>query len=124
MTYEEYCIKKIQEDVGETDSKRVTGAIIGMVQHAYMELIADQDDRYLGYILLAKKAHNTYEAQIPKSREEAISLLPFDELVKIARDQMLDTENPRLSPEARAVLRSKLNLEKETPPKKQEVTGK
>jgi hypothetical protein len=123
MTYEEYCVKKIQEDVGETDSKRVTGAIIGMVQHAYMELIADQDDRYLGYMLLAKKTYNTYEAQIPKSREEPIGLPPFEDLVKIAQDQMLDTENPRLSPEARAVLRSKLNMEKETPPKK-EVTGK
>jgi hypothetical protein len=124
MTYEEYCIKKIQEDVGETDSKRVTGAIIGMIQHGYMELIADQDDRYLGYMLLAEKTYNTYEAQIPKSREEAIGLPPFKELVRIAQDQYLDTENPRLSPEARAVLRSKLNLKKETPPpKKEDVTS-
>ena len=40
----------------------------------------------------------------------------FEELVKIARDQMLDVENPRLTPEARAILRSKLNLPKESAP--------
>jgi hypothetical protein len=123
MTYEEYCIRKIQEDVGETDSKRVTGAIIGMIQHGCMELLADQDDRYLGYMLLAQKTYSTYEAQIPKSREEAIGLPPFKELKRIAEDQMLDTENPRLTPEARAVLRAKLGREKEVPkPKKEEVT--
>jgi hypothetical protein len=122
MTYEQYCIRKVQEDVGETDIKRVTGAIIGMVQHAYMELLAEQDERYLGYLLLAKKTYNTYESQIPKSREEAIGLPPFDDLVKIARNQMLDTENPRLTPEARAILRSKLGMEKEKP-RTGELTG-
>ncbi len=113
LTYEKYAIQKVQEDVRETDPKRITSAIIGMVQHAYTELILGQDERYTGYMLLAKKTRDTYESQIPKSREGPIGLPPFEDLVRIARDQMLDVENPRLPLEARAVLRSKLGMVKE-----------
>jgi hypothetical protein len=113
VSFEEYAIKKVQEDVRETDPKRVTSAIIGMIQHAYNELILGQDQRYAGYMLLARKVRDTYQSQIPESRKEPLDLPPFAELVRVARDQMLDVENPRLPYEARAVLRSKLGMEKE-----------
>jgi len=113
MNYEGYSVRKVQEDVRETDPKRIISAIIGMIQHAYTELILGQDERYAGYMMLAKKTRDTYESQIPKSREEPIGLPPFEDLVRVARDQMLAVENPRLPYEARAVLRSKLGMEKE-----------
>ena len=115
MTFEDYAVKKVQEDVRETDSKRIISAIIGMVRHAYSELLLGQDERYTGYMLLAKKTYNTYESQIPKSREDPIGLPPFEDLVKIAQDQMLNPQTSPLPYEARAVLRSKLGMKKEEP---------
>jgi hypothetical protein len=116
VTYEEYAVRKVQEDVRETDPKRVTSAIIGMIRTAYVQLILDQDERYAGYMLMARKVRNLYESQIPKERKEAIGLMSFEDMLRVARDQMLDVENPQLPFEARAVLRSKLGMEKETAP--------
>ena len=113
MTYDEYAIKRVQEDVGEPDLKRVTQAVLGMIQRAYTELILGDDERYAGYMLMARKTRSTYESQIPKQREEQLKMPEFPEMVRIARDQMLNTENPRLPADARAVLRSKLGMEKE-----------
>jgi hypothetical protein len=114
LTYDQYAVAKVQEDVRETSPDRVRSAIQGMIQHAYTELLLDQDERYLGFLLLAKQTWNTYQKQIPQDRLGAIGQATFDEIKRVALEEMLDTEHPRLPPEARAVLRSKLGLPKET----------
>jgi hypothetical protein len=113
MTYEDYAVAKVQEDVRETDPKRIQSAVQGMVQHAYSQLILGEDDRYVGYLLLARKTRDSFQKQI-QGREEPLTLPPFEEIVKVAREQLLDSEHPVLPPQARAILRSKLGLPGET----------
>src|SRR5205823_918843 len=71
----------------------------------------------VGYQLLAKKTWESFNQAIPGSRADPLQLAgKFEDLVRIVRDDLLRVEQPRLSPEARAVLRSKLGLGSEKKP--------
>jgi hypothetical protein len=84
---------------------------MGMIANSYMALIQDDDDRSVGFMLLAKKTWQSFNAAIPESRAEPLKLADkFEDLVRVVRDDLLRVDEPRLAPEARAVLRSKLRL--------------
>jgi hypothetical protein len=111
MTYDQYAIEKVKEDAGELSPDRVRSLIMGMIANSYMALIQDDDDRSVGFMLLAKKTWQSFNAAIPESRAEPLKLADkFEDLVRVVRDDLLRVDEPRLAPEARAVLRSKLRL--------------
>jgi len=113
VTLEEYCVAKIQEDVGETSRDRIKSAIDGLLIRAYRRLVFDEDDRAVNLQLLARRTYESYMSQI-KGGEMRIGLPPYNEIVQAVRDRLLDPGRG-LPPLYRAILRTKLGLPAEAP---------
>jgi len=80
VTLDEYAIGRIVEDVKETDKARITAIVEGMFKNFYLSLIMDEEDeRALGFKLMAGKIYEAYMKQIPQERIKAIGLDPIDE---------------------------------------------
>src|ERR1022692_427826 len=115
VTLDEYAVSCIQTDISETSRDRVKAAIEGLLRNAYVSLALDQDDRYAGFYLLARKVWATYEEKIPQDRKAAIGLPPMNMIAREVLDKMLNVADG-IPPEARAVLRTKLRMKSETAP--------
>ena len=115
VTLDQYVLANIQVDITETSRDRVKTAIEGLQRRAYTEAALDHNDRYEGYSLLAQKIWATYEEKIPQDRRAAIGLPPMTVIKREILARLLDVENG-IPPEARAVLRTKLNLGAEPTP--------
>jgi hypothetical protein len=113
LTLDQYCVGRVQEDVGETMSQeRVTAALQGLLMHAYLDLAIGQDDRCAGYKLLAQKVYALYQKKIAGS-EERKPLPAWAALNRSVLNQLLDPQQG-LPYAARAVLRTQLGLGPET----------
>ena len=113
LTFEEYAVGRLQEDIGETDSKRITAALEGLLMNSFNSLALDEDDRATGFKLLARKIYDRYEAKTKISKER-VGLAPFGDLEKEALNRILNADEG-LPPEARAIVRTKLGLPAEAP---------
>lgn len=118
ITLDEFAVARVQEDIGETDKNRVQAHIEGLLTGSYYSLVLGEDGRYEGYQALAQRIWQTYTSKVVKDREQAIGLRPFTEIRAEVLNRLLDPEQG-FPPEARAVLRTELNLpaESATPPK-------
>jgi hypothetical protein len=115
LTLDQYAVARVQEDINETSPDRVKAAIEGLIVNAYRSLVLDEDERYAGFKLLARQIWNVYMEKIPKERIQAIGLRPLDEINNEMLNRLLDPEHG-VTPEERAVLRTKLGMEKEKVP--------
>jgi len=113
VTLDEYAVARIQEDVNETPRDRVKAILEGLLFNSYRSMTLDEDERAAGFQLLARQVWNAYMTKIPKERKEPIGLPPLLEIDQEVRKRLLDPETG-VSPEERAVLRTKLRL----PPEK------
>ncbi len=114
VPFDEYAVSRLQVDIDETDSKRVTGALEGLLMNSFNNLALDEDDRAAGFKLMARQIYDRYEAKTMVSKER-VGLAPFGDLEKEALRRILDPE-AGLPPEARAIIRTKLGLPAEPPP--------
>ena len=114
LTLDQYCVARVAEDVSETSRDRVKAAIEGLLVDSYDSLAIDEDERAAGFKLLARQVWNAYMDKIPKERIEAIGLPPLADTDREILNRMLDPEHG-VSPQERAILRTKLGLEKEKP---------
>ena len=114
LTLDEYAVGRVQGDVGETAPYRLKSVIEGLLVNSFRSLILGEDDRAAGFQLLAQKIRTTYQSKI-RGRDEAIGLPPIEQSRREVLSQLLDPEHG-LSPEMRAVLRTKLALPAETAP--------
>jgi len=115
LTLDEYAVARVQEDVTETSPDRVKSAIEGLIVNAYRSLTLDEDERYAGFMLLSRQIWNIYMEKIPQERIKAIGLPPLAEIDREMLIRLLDPERG-VSPEERAVLRTKLPSNKLPPP--------
>ena len=115
VTLDQFAVACVQEDINDMSQDRVRTVIEGLLVTSYTSLIVDEDDRAAGLKNLARKAWQTYQTKIPTERQSAIGLPPFAEIDRDVRTRMLNPENG-LPPEARARLRTKLQLPAETAP--------
>lgn len=116
LTLPEYCFARVQEDVGETDQRRVGAIIKGLINSAFVSLVFDNDEQARGLMRLARVTNERYLQAIAGDRTAGrIPLASFEENRQEVLDQLLDPEHG-LIPAARARLRLKLNLPPETAP--------
>jgi hypothetical protein len=113
LTVDDYAVRRIVEDVSETSRDRVKAAIEGMLVNSYSSVAIDEDERALGYKLLARKIWTAYMSKIPKERIEAIGLPPLEQISQEMLTRMLDPEHG-VPLEVRAILRSKLGMPAES----------
>ena len=115
MTFEQYAIARVQEDVGDTSQERTTAAVEGLLARAYYELAIGQEDRYAGFKLLAGKVYERYQAEMSrmKSNLQRVGLPPFADLNRTVLNRLLDPQQG-LPYAMRAVLRTQLGMPPET----------
>jgi hypothetical protein len=111
-TLDEYAVGRVQSELGDTSQERITGVIEGLLVRSYYALAIGQDDRSAGYRLLARKVYDSYMKKISKmaSNVARVGLPPFDVMNRTVLNKLLDTQKPVLPFDARAVLRTQLNM--------------
>ena len=116
LTLDEYAVARVQSELGDTSQERITGVIEGLIVNSYLQLAIGQDDRSVGFKLLARKVYDSYMKKIGgmKANLERVGLPPFSELNRTVLDQLLNTQQPMLPFAARAVLRTQLGLPAES----------
>lgn len=117
LTLEEYALRRIGEDVGETDMDRTTSNIYGVLEQSYLELIDGEEDRFLGMQALAKNIWGRYMSKITRGPSATrVGLPPLEELkTDVLRRLLYDPEHA-LIPEAAAILKSTLGNAVPPPP--------
>jgi hypothetical protein len=110
---DDYVLARVGEDVNETSHERATAAIEGMLLNSYLALSIDEDDRFEGYQRLARLVWSTYMKKLDPTGKVRVGLNPMEDLNRDVRNRLLDPEHG-LPFEARAVLRTKLNMPAET----------
>ncbi|MFO1487012.1 MAG: hypothetical protein U1F65_00905 [Verrucomicrobiota bacterium] len=114
VTLDQYVLSCVQVDISETSRDRVKASLEGILYRSYTELALDHTDRYEGYALLAQKIWSAYDTQIPQDRKAAIGLPALSTIRREILAKMLDPE-AGIPAEARAIIRTRLNLKTETP---------
>lgn len=115
LSLDEYAVKVIQIDIGETSKERVMAALSGLLRHAYVALAMDDDDRSTNLKNLAQKVYDHYNHKtISAKSNDRIELPPFDIIQKMVVQDLLNPERQVLPYEGRAILRTRLGLPPET----------
>jgi hypothetical protein len=116
LTLDEYAVARVQSELGDTSQERITGVIEGLLVNSYLQLAIGQDDRSVGFKLLARKVYDSYMKKIGgmQTNLERVGLPPFGELNRTVLNQLLDTQQPVLPFAARAVLRTQIGLPAES----------
>lgn len=107
MTLEDYALRRVGEDVGETDMNKTISNIRGALVRSFLNLALGEEDQAQGYLLLARNIWNRYMGKIVGGpSEKRVGLPPLEEL----RREVLDHLLPTLAPDLADVLRTRLNL--------------
>jgi hypothetical protein len=112
LTLDEYAVRRVQEEVGDTSQERTTAVVEGLLVHSYLDLAIGQDDRTAGFQLLANKVYAHYQLKMGDVQTR-VKLPPFNDLKRTVLNQLLDTQHG-LPFDARAVLRTQLGMGAET----------
>jgi hypothetical protein len=115
LTLDDYAVACVQEEIGNTSQERTTAAVQGLLRRAYYELAIGQDDRHVGFKLLAGKVYEHYQAKISgmKGNLQRIGLPPFADLDRAVLNQLLDPQEG-VPYAMRAVIRTQLGMPGET----------
>jgi hypothetical protein len=108
MPLDEFAIAQVMGEVTETDVNKTTGLILGYLRYAYDALAQDDDDLSANYERMAQAIWNRYEAEV-KGAEQRVGLKPMNELKRVVREEMLDSESG-FPEELKARLRTKLGI--------------
>ena len=115
LTFDQYAIARVQEDIGDTSQERTTAAVEGLLMRAYYYLAIGQDDRYTGFKLMAGRIYEDYRVKTAgfQGANTRIVLPAFADLSRTVLNRLLDPQQG-MSFAARAVLRTQLGLPLET----------
>jgi hypothetical protein len=115
LTLDDYAVGRIQDELSDTSSERMTAVIENLVARSYYALALGQDDRFAGFKNLARKAYDHYYSKVKGGgNENRVPLPPWDVLNRTVLNGLLDTQKPSLPYAARAVLRTRLQMPPET----------
>ena len=116
LTLDQYAVARVQSEVGDTSLERTTAVIQGLLASSYLALAIGQDERYAGFMNLARKVYDSYEKRINKgvSNQKRIGLPDFKLLNQNVLNNLLDPQKNLLPYAARAVIRTQLAMPAET----------
>jgi hypothetical protein len=110
LTLDQYAIRRVTEDVGETSNVRVTSGVEGLLDQAFLNAAMGQDADAENYMLFARRVYDDYQKRIPKLARVRIGLPKFEALRDEELKRLLNPATGRLSPELIAQLRTNLQL--------------
>jgi hypothetical protein len=110
ISLDDYCLGQIMTDNSETDMNKVTDSISAMFHRAFLSLIADEEDRYENYEAMTKRIFDHYREKIGDISKQRLQLHSLAEMRDRVLRIELDPQNDMMSPEDKAILRTRLNL--------------
>jgi hypothetical protein len=115
LTLEDYCVRRVQEELGDTSQDRTTDVIEKLLTQSYVSLTTGDNDRYLGFRNLARQAYNHYTLATSGrgGNEDRVKLPPFADLDRQVLNELLDPKQG-MTFAARAALRTQLGMPPET----------
>ncbi len=114
LTVDQYCVDRVQEDVTETMSRdRIRANIEGLLTTYCENLVIGNDEYAAGCYHMAEQIRTTYLSKT-KARQPALPMEPIEDIAKGVIARLLDPEHG-MPTEARAILRTKLNMGPEPP---------
>jgi hypothetical protein len=116
LTLDEYAVAVTQSDINETSREKVTSALAGLLERAYLKLADGDDDAYVNFKNMTQRVYDNYVGKTSKAKGDVrVKLQPFDELNASVIRLLLDPQKG-VPYEARAILRTRLGLERERAP--------
>lgn len=110
MSLDDYALKRVGEDVGETDMNRTIANISGFLLQSFVNMVSDEDDKATAAALLARKIYERYQGKILKTvSDKRVGLPSFESLREKVLSKVLDPEQG-FKPELAAIVRTKLGL--------------
>ena len=108
---EDYCLRRIGEDINETSPDRIKAMIEGPIASGLTELVVGDTDRGMALLRMAEKIHENFDTRIGKQKStiERMTLAPFEEM-KIDVARMLLAPNDNVNPDFQSALRTALKL--------------
>jgi hypothetical protein len=115
LTLDEYAVRRVQLEIGDTSTERTAAVVQGMLMNAYVSLAIGEEDRFQGFSNLAKQIYHYFNVRtsIHGVVPDRIKLPAYSELNQTVISDLLDPEGG-LPYAARAVLRTQLKLPPET----------
>lgn len=116
LSLDEYAVARVQSEIGDTSQERITGVIQGLLAQSYHQMAIGQDDRSVGFRLLARKIYDKYQNNISKMQSNVarVGLPPFEIFNRNVLNRLLDVQKPVFPYAARAVIRTQLGMAAET----------
>jgi hypothetical protein len=115
LTLDEYAVARIEDELGDTSEERTTSVVEGLLANSYYALATGQDDRAVGFKLLAGKVYQHYVSKTTGfGNDVRVALPPFPVLNRTVLNDLLNTQKPVLPYAARAVIRTQLGMPAET----------
>jgi hypothetical protein len=112
MNLTDYALSRAIGTLQDGGQVKMTSLIQALVTQSYLRVIEDEDDEAAAYMQRAQELSEAYDRKM--GGNERLRLPPLDELKKQVLDELLDPQGS-LSTEARARLRTRLNLPAPTP---------
>jgi hypothetical protein len=107
MTLDEYAVARVTEVVGETSNERIRAVIEGLLLNAFYHLAIGEDDRGVGYNLLAERVYTRFQSKvIDVDAQQRIGLPPMARM----KEEALSLFEQSYSPMLVARLRTKLGM--------------
>ncbi len=110
ISLENYCLGQISTDNSETDMNKVTDSIAATFHHAFMCVLADNEDGYENAEAMATRIYNHFNEKIGDISKQRLQLHSLAEMRDRVLRIELDPQNDLLSPEDKAILRTRFNL--------------
>jgi hypothetical protein len=108
-TLEGYALKRVGEDVSETNVDRTKMVLGGVLKNYFYNLAIGEDDQATGYALLARNIWNRYQSKVAGgASEKRVGLPPLDKMKEEVLERMVDHDRGSLSPQLTAQLFTKL----------------
>jgi hypothetical protein len=86
---DEFCVAKLQEDIGGTSQIGMKNILEGLITQSYMSLILGENDRAAGFKQLALRAYDRYQSKVT-TRAGTIDMPPFGHIQRDVLGRMLD----------------------------------
>jgi hypothetical protein len=78
LTLDEYAVARVEDELGDTSEERTTSVVEGLLANSYYALATGQDDRAVGFKLLAGKVYQHYVSKTTGfGNDVRVALPPF-----------------------------------------------
>lgn len=109
LTVDQYVLKTLTEDMGETDQYKVVDGLLGLIESEYLCLVFGEDAKVANAHALIQRIWDHYENET-HGLTPRLYIPPISNLQQLVLGDMLNPQTSRLSEQERAILRSRLDM--------------